>query len=174
MRFVDLLKSTVLLSGAAATLLALITVVQANALGDDLLVLVAAGWWLLATLAGAWLGRRSEPAPAVARALRSARSAMQLPELRPGRVLLARLWPLLLTTVVSAALSLLWPQIAAVAAGFGIIWALSWRHQDAAVTAVEERDGVTFFIDGVSALGSLRLVRTPGLRRDLPPVSHGT
>ena len=31
MRFVDLLKSTVLLSGAAATLLALITVVEANA-----------------------------------------------------------------------------------------------------------------------------------------------
>lgn len=174
MRFVDLLKSTVLLSGAAATLLALITVVQANALADDLLVLVAAGWWLLATLAGVWLGRRTEPAPAVARALRDARTAMQLPELRSGRVLLARLWPLLLATIVSAALSLLWPQIAAVAAGFAMIWALSWRHQDAAVTAVEERDGVTFFIDGASAFGPLRLVRTPGLRRDLPPVSHGT
>lgn len=173
MRFVDLLKSTVLLSGAAATLLALITVVQANVLGDDLLVLVAAGGWLVATLAGAWLGRRTEPAPAVARALRDARTATQLPDLRPGRVLLARLWPLLLATVVSAALSIVWPQVAAVAAGFAMIWALSLRHQDAAVTAVEERDGVTFFVDGASALGPLRLMRTPGLRRDLPPVSHG-
>lgn len=174
MRFVDLLKSTVLLSGAAATLLALVTVVQANALGDDLLVLVAAGWWAVATLAGAWLGRRTEPAPAVARALRDARTAIQLPELRPGRVLLARLWPLLLATLGSAGLSLLWPQVAGVAAGFAMIWALSWRHQDAAVTAVEERDGVTFFIDGGKATGPLRLMRTPGLRRDLPPVSHGT
>jgi hypothetical protein len=87
-----------------------------------------------------------------------------------GRVLLQRLWPLLLATVVSAVLSLLWPQIAAIATGFGVIWALSWRHQDAAVTAVEERDGVTFFVDGTRALGPLKLVRTPGLRRDLPPV----
>jgi hypothetical protein len=174
MRFVDLLKSTVLLSGAAATLLALITVVQANALADDLLVLVAAGWWAVATLAGAWLGRRTEPTPAVERALRDARTAIQLPELRPGRVLLARLWPLLLATLGSAGLSLLWPQVAGVAAGFAMIWALSWRHQDAAVTAVEERDGVTFFIDGGKATGPLRLMRTPGLRRDLPPVSHGT
>lgn len=170
MRFVDLLKSTVLLSAAAATLLALLTVVEANALGDDLLVLVAAGWWLVAGLIGTWLGRRTEPAAPVERALREARSTMQLPQMHAGRVLLQRLWPLLLATVVSAALSLLWPQIAAIATGFGVIWALSWRHQDAAVTAVEERDGVTFFVDGTRAFGPLKLVRTPGLRRDLPPV----
>lgn len=170
MRFVDLLKSTVLLSAAAATLLALVTVVEANALGDDLLVLVAAGWWLVAGLVGGFLGRRAEPTPPVERALREARSTMQLPEMRAGRVLLNRLWPLLLATVVSAALSLLWPQIAAIATGFGVIWALSWRHQDAAVTAVEERDGVTFFVDSTTAVGPIKLVRTPGLRRDLPPV----
>jgi hypothetical protein len=170
LRFVDLLKSTVLLSAAAATLLALVTVVEANALGDDLLVLVAAGWWLVATLMGGWLGRRSEPTPPVERALREAKSTMQLPEQRAGRVLLNRLWPLLLATVVSAALSLLWPQIAAIATGFGIIWALSWRRQDAAVTAVEERDGVTFFVDSTTAVGPIKLLRTPGLRRDLPSV----
>jgi len=169
-RFVDLLKSAVLLSAAAATLLALVTVVEANALGDDLLVLVAAGWWLLAGLTGVWLGRRAEPTPAVERALREAKSTMQLPEMRAGRVLLNRLWPLLLATIASAALSLLWPQIAAIATGFGVIWALSWRRQDAAVTAVEERDGVTFFVDSTSAVGPIKLVRTPGLRRDLPPV----
>lgn len=173
MRFVDLLKSTVLLSAAAATLLAIVTVVEANALGDDLLVLVAAGWWLLAGLAGAWIGRRAQPTSPVERALREAKSTTQLPEMRAGRVLLNRLWPLLLATIVSAALSLLWPQIAAIATGFGVIWALSWRHQDAAVTAVEERDGVTFFVDSTSAVGPIKLVRTPGLRRDLPSAPRG-
>ncbi len=173
MRFVDLLKSTVLLSAAAATLLALVTVVEANSLGDDLLGLVAAGWWLIAALSGSWIGRRSHPSPPVEKALRDAKSSSHLPELRAGRVLLNRLWPLLLATVVSAALSLLWPQIAAIAAGFGIIWALSWRHQDAAVTAIEERDGVTFFVDATSFVGPIKLIRTPGLRRDLPPVPRG-
>jgi hypothetical protein len=172
-RFVDLLKSTVLLSAAAATLLAIITVVEANALGDDLLVLVAAGWWLIAGLAGSWIGRRAQPTQPVERALRDARSATSLPEQRAGRVLLNRLWPLLMATVVAAALSILWPQIAAIATGFGVIWALSWRHQDAAVTAVEERDGVTFFVDSTSVVGPIKLVRTPGLRRDLPPEPFG-
>jgi len=173
-RFVDLLKSTVLLSGAAATLLALITVIEANSIGDDVLGLVAAGWWFVAALGGTWIGRRSNPSPPVERALRDAKSSTHLPELHAGRVLLNRLWPLLLATIVSAALSLLWPQIAAIAAGFGIIWALSWRHQDAAVTAVEERDGVTFFVDTTSFVGPIKLLRTPGLRRDLPPVPRAS
>lgn len=62
--------------------------------------------------------------------------------------------------------------IAAIAAGFGVIWALSWRLQDRAVTAVEERDGVTFYVTSTAAVGPVRLVRTPGLRRDLPPKVH--
>lgn len=172
MRFVDLLKSSVLLSAATATLLALVTVIQASELGDDLLVPAAAGWWLLAGVLGGLLGRRTEPAPPVRRALREAKTATHLPEMRAGRVLLNRLWPLLLMTIVSAALSLLWPQIAAIAAGFGVIWALAWRHQDAAVSAVEERDGVTFFVDSSSFVGPVKLLRTPGLRRDLPPASQ--
>jgi hypothetical protein len=172
-RFVDLLKSAVLLSGGAATLLAVVTVIEANLRADDLLVLVAAGWWLIAALVGAGLGRRLEPTPPVARALREARMATSLPQMRPGLILLGRLWPLLLATVASAGLSILWPQIAAIAAGFGVIWALAWRHQDAAVTAVEERDGVTFYVSSTAAFGPVRLVRTPGLRRDLPPSAHG-
>lgn len=172
MRFVDLLKSTVLLSAGAATLLAIITVVQANLTEDSLLVLVAAGWWLVAGVIGARAGRKLEPTPPVARALRDAKTTTSLPEMRPGFILLGRLWPLLLATVVSAGLSILWPQIAAIAAGFGVIWALSWRLQDRAVTAVEERDGVTFYVTSTAAVGPVRLVRTPGLRRDLPPKVH--
>jgi hypothetical protein len=41
------------------------------------------------------------------------------------------------------------------------------------VTAVEERDGVTFYVSSTAAFGPVRLVRTPGLRRDLPPSAHG-
>lgn len=169
MRFVDLLKSIVLLSAAAATMLAVITVIEANLRDDSLLALVATGWWVVAVLVGAWLGRRTETAAPVARALREARTATTLPEARPGRVLLSRVWPILAATIVSAGLSLAFPQIAAIAAGFGVILALAWRRQDLAVTAVEERDGVTFYVAGSSPTGPVRLVRTPGLRRDLPP-----
>lgn len=168
MRFVDLLKSAVLLSAAAATALAVITVVVADSREDDVLALVGAGWWLVALMIGARLGRRSTASPAIERALREAKAATSLPEMRAGRVLLNRLWPLLLVTLVSAAVSLIWPQVAAIAAGFGMMWALSWRRQDAAVSAIEERDGVTFFVAPSAPTQSIRLVRAPGFRRDLP------
>jgi hypothetical protein len=168
-RFVDLLKTTVLLSAGAATMLAIITILEAGSAGDDRLTLVAAGWWVAAVLLGGWIGRRRESSPPVARALREAQSTSSLPEQRPARVLLNRLWPLLLATLASAVLSVWLPQIAAIAAGFGVIWALSWRHQDAAVTAIEERDGVTFFVAATSAVGPIKLIRTPGLRRDADP-----
>ena len=38
------------------------------------------------------------------------------------------------------------------AAGFAIIWALAWRRQDAAVTAIEERDGFRFYVDRTGAV----------------------
>jgi len=37
----------------------------------------------------------------------------------------------LLSTIVAGGLSLLWPQIPAVATGFAVIWALAWRQQHA-------------------------------------------
>jgi hypothetical protein len=172
-RFVDLLRSAVLLSAAAATVLAVITVVLAGSRDDDLLGLAAAGWWLAALLIGARIGRRSSVSPAIGRLLREARTATSLPELHAGRVLVNRLWPLLLVTVVAAAAALAWPQVAAIAAGFGIMWSLSWRRQDAAVTAIEERDGVSFYVAHSSPLQPMRLVRAPGFRRDLPPRPDG-
>ena len=173
MRFVDLLKSAVLLSAAAATVLAVITVVLADNREDDVLALAAAGWWLVALLIGARIGRRSVVSPAIERALREARPATSLPEMRAGPILVNRLWPLLLATVVSAAAALAWPQVSGIAAGFGIMWALSWRRQDAAVTAIEERDGVTFYVTPTSPLRPIRLVRAPGFRADLPARPDG-
>jgi hypothetical protein len=164
MRFTDFLKATVMTSAAAATLLAAITVATAGSHDDPLLVPFAAGWWLLAAIVGATLGRRGETSPPIARLLAGARSTKALPEVHPSRILLNRLWPLLLCTVLAGGLALLLPQIAAIATGFAIIWALSWRRQDAAVTAIEERDGVRYYVERTSPLKPIQLLRTPGFK----------
>ena len=174
MRFVDLLKTTVLLSAGTATVLGVITVVQANALDDTTLVLFAAGWWVASVAAGAWLGRHTRPTPGVERSLREARTETSLPDTGTGRLLVSRLWPLLLAGLAAAAASFWFPQVAAVATGFGIIWALGWRRQDAAVTAIEQRDGVLFFVARSPAFGPVKLVRTPGLRREGGAEASGT
>jgi len=167
-RFVDFLKTTVLLSAGAATVLATLAVVG-GAAGDDPSVLVfSAAWWVVAALVGGWLGRRPETSAPIARLLAGARATTTLPEQRPGTVLLNRLWPLLVATIVAGGLAFAVPQVAAVAAGFAIIWALSWRRQEAAVTAIEERDGVAFYVERTSPVQPIQLVRTPGFTRSLP------
>jgi hypothetical protein len=163
MRFTDFLKATVMTCAAAATLLAAITVASAST-DDQLLVMFAAGWWIAAAAIGLVLGRRAQTSPPIARLLADARSMKALPDVQPSRVLLNRLWPLLLCTVAAAGLSLLFPQVPAIATGFAIIWALSWRRQDAAVTAIEGRDGVHYFIERTSPLKPIQLIRTPGFK----------
>jgi hypothetical protein len=161
-RFGDFLKATVLLSAGAATLLATVTVIGITREDDGVLAYVAAGWWLLATSIGVVLGRRSETSPPIARLLAGARSQTTLPELAPGTTIVNRLWPLLLSTIGAAGVSFFEPQVAAVAAGFTIIWALAWRRQELAVLAIEERDGVRFYVDRTSPFSPIRLIRTPG------------
>jgi hypothetical protein len=161
-RFGDFLKATVLLSAGAATLLATVTVIGIARENDGVLVYVAAGWWLLATAIGVVMGRRAETSPPIARLLAGARSQTTLPELAPGTTIVNRLWPLLLSTIGAAGVSFVEPQVAAVAAGFTIIWALAWRRQELAVLAIEERDGVRFYVDRTSPLQPIRLIRTPG------------
>jgi hypothetical protein len=164
-RFVDFLRATVLLSAAAATLLAALTVARVTALVDPAsLMEIAVGWWLVAAGIGGWLGRRNMASPPIARLLADAKMQMSLPELRPGLTLLNRLWPLLISTLGAGILGLFVPQIAAVAAGFAIIWALAWRRQEAAVTAIEDRDGFRFYVDKTPPFEPIRLIRTPGLR----------
>ena len=162
MRFGDFLKATVLLSAGAATLLATVTVIGIAREADGVLVYVAAGWWLLATAIGVVLGRRAETSPPIARLLAGARTQTTLPELAPGTTIVNRLWPLLLSTIGAAGVSFFEPQVAAVAAGFTVIWALAWRRQELAVLAIEERDGVRFYVDRTSPLQPIRLIRTPG------------
>ena len=86
-------------------------------------------------------GRRAETNPPIARLLAGAKASTTLPEHHPSAILVNRLWPLLLFTLLAGGLAFLAPQIPGIAAGFAIIWALAWRRQDAAVAAIEERDG---------------------------------
>ena len=163
MRFVDFLKATVLLSAASATLLAALTAVSVSSDDQPALIEVAIGWWCAAGLIGGWLGRRNAASPPIARLLADARTQMSLPEPRPGVTLLNRLWPLLISTFGACALGVFFPQVSAVAAGFAIIWALAWRRQDAAVSAIEDRDGFRFYVDKTPPFAAIRLIRTPGL-----------
>jgi hypothetical protein len=167
MRFVDFLRTTVLASAGAATVLAALTVAGAAGHDDDRVVPFAAAWWLVAGLIGIWVGRRGETSGPIASLLASARTQPSLPEVNPARTMLNRLWPLLLSTVGAGAVAFVVPQVPAVAAGFAIIWSLAWRRQASAVRAIEERDGARFYVDKTSPLKPIRLVRTPGFRSNL-------
>jgi hypothetical protein len=163
-RFVDFLKATVLLSAGSATFLATLTVLTMRDEFDLTPMWVAIGWWLAAAAIGAWLGRRNAASPPITRLLADARMQMSLPEMRPAVTLVNRLWPLLISTLGAALLGVFVPQVSAVAAGFAIIWALAWRRQEAAVAAIEDRDGFRFYVDRTPPFAPIRLIRTPGLR----------
>lgn len=165
MRFVDFLKTTVLVCAASATVLGAIAVLSAASAQETGPLFFAAGWWLVAGVVGAWLGRRAETTAPIARLLADARTATSLPDQGPGALLLNRLWPLILVTIAATGLAVLAPQIPAIAAGFAVIWSLSWRRQEAAVSAIEERDGVRFYVERTSPLRPIQLVRVPGFRR---------
>jgi hypothetical protein len=173
-RFVDLLKATVMLSAGAATMLAVVTVAAATRKVDDTLVVVAAAWWVLAALIGGFVGRRAAVTPAIARLLASSKAATMMPEHRPAAVLVNRLWPLLVSTILAAGIGVVLPQVPAVATGFAIIWALAWRRQDSAVVAIEERDGVSFYVERTSPVRPMQLLRMPGFRREVPSLDGTT
>jgi hypothetical protein len=166
-RFVDFLRAAILLCAGAATVLATVTVIAASREADDTLVFIIAGWWIVAGMIGTWLGRRTETNSPIARLLASAKSTTSLPEQRPSSLLLNRMWPLLLSTILALGLGLFAPQIPGIACGFAIIASLAWRRQESAVTAIEERDGVAFYVEPTPPTKPIKLIRAPGFRRDL-------
>jgi hypothetical protein len=171
-RFVDFLRAAVLLCGGAATALAAVTVLASGSeASGDIIVLVVAGWWFVAVLIGGWMGRRAQTNSPIARLLAAAKSTTSLPEQRPGALLLNRMWPLLLSTILALGLGLIAPQIPGIATGFAIIAALAWRRQEAAVSAIEERDGIAFYVEPTSPLKPIKLIRAPGFRRDMVSVN---
>jgi hypothetical protein len=172
MLFVDLLRFTVLLIGGSATALGAVTVVAAKLEADDPTLIFAGAWWLLAAALGIFLGASSRAGEAMARALASARTATALPTESPGRIAFLRLWPVGAFSVLVGGVAWLFPQVAAVGAGFAVLNALAWRNRERAVTAIEERDGVRFYVEPTSALEPIKLIRTPGLGRDRMPAGH--
>jgi hypothetical protein len=170
--FTDLLRLTVLLVAAEATALGTVAVLIANRDGDTVTLLVAAGWWVGGAIAGLILGRAQRAAEGMSRALAGARVSPTLPPESSLRIALVRLWPLGAFALITGGLAWIWPQVAAIGAGYALLVALAWRNREPAVTGVEDRDGVRFYVEPSSAFEPIRLVRTPGLSRDRQPAGH--
>jgi hypothetical protein len=169
-RFPDFLKTTVLLTAGEATALAAVTIIAAAGREDTVTIIFSLAWWALAALVGAWLGRGSRPSSSIGTLLADARTSEALPEVRPAAVLVNRLWPLGVVALIAAGIAWLLPQFPSVASGYAILVALAWRKQEAAVTAVEGRDGARFYVLPTSPFRGIELVRTPGYRF---PTSNG-
>jgi hypothetical protein len=167
-RFVDFLRIAVLLFAGGATACAVVALAGAQSKEDTTLIYIALAWWVIAALTGGWLGRRAAVTEGIGRLLSSARTQPALPELEPGTIMFNRLWPLALVVVVSGGLAFVIPQVPAVATGYLLLVALLWRRQSYAVQAIEERDGVRFYVERTSAFRPTRLLRTPGFRKNEP------
>jgi hypothetical protein len=167
-RFREFLRVSVLIYGAAASALAIVSVVGATREDTNTLVYVAAVWWCVAVLAGLWLGRRPETTEGIGSLLAGARTTNSLPELEPGAILFNRLWPVAVATVLAGAVGFFFAQVPVVATGFFLLVGLLWRRQSSAVEAIEGRDGVEFWFDRTSPFEPPKLLRLPGLRRIEP------
>lgn len=168
MQFKDLLRGAVLMTAAGATALAAVSAVSINSEGDDTLAALALGWWVVSIGIGIWLGRPARSVEVLRGPLAAARTATSLPSESPGRIAFGRLWPIAMFVVAAGALGPFVPQVPAIATGFALAVAAAWRSREAAVTAIEDRDGVTFYVENGSAFEPIKLIRTPGLRTGRP------
>src|SRR3954468_14580430 len=168
MRFTEFLRTSILLFAGAATALAAVAVAGAQSDDDTTLLYVAVGWWVVSAVAGLWIGGPVETSQGIGRLLADARHSPTLPEQEPGRTMVNRLWPLIIATAAAAAIAFLVPQVPAIGAGYALMVALAWRKQSRAVAAVEDRDGVRFYVERTPPLKPLQLVRTPWMKRIAP------
>jgi hypothetical protein len=166
MTYTDLLRASVFITAAEATVLGAITAIAANRDGETTIALIAAGWWLVALAIGVYLSRPRRAAADVRDALARARTATSLPEQTPARIAFTRLWPIAFTALAAGVLGIFFPGVAAVGAGYALIASLAWHTREAAVLAIEQRDGVKFYVVPSPALKPIELVRAPGLRSD--------
>jgi hypothetical protein len=164
--YTDLLRLSVFLAAGEATALGAIAALAAGPDGTETTLLVAGGWWLVALLIGLYLGRPQRAADGVREALTEAKTATSLPAEAPNRIALGRLWPIGASALVAGVLGIFFPGVAIVGAGYALLVALAWHSHEAAVLAIEQRDGVKFYVVPNSALRPVELVRTPGLRSD--------
>jgi hypothetical protein len=153
--------------------LAAVTAIVVGTTDDTLTLFVAIGWWIVALVAGLVLGRPSEAADAMRPILAEARTATAMPDIgNPTRAALSRLWPIGAFALIAGIVGFIFPGVSAIGAGFALAAALMWRSREGAVSAIEDRDGVRFYVEPGSALQPVKLIRTPGLRRGRPPGGH--
>lgn len=166
MPFTDLLRTTVFITGAEATALGAITAIVVGRENDSTTLFVAVAWWIVAVAIGFWLGRPARAAEDMRGLLANAKTATSLPSESPARIAIGRLWPMALFVIAAGALGVFFPGVAAIGAGYALLVSIAWHTREAAVLAVEQRDGVKFYVVPTSALRPLELVRTPGLRSE--------
>jgi hypothetical protein len=166
MPYTELLRVTVFITGAEATVLGAITALGASRENDPTVILIAAAWWLISLGIGLYLGRPSRAIEDMRDPLARARTATSLPPESPARITIGRLWPVALTAIVAGGLGLFFPGVAVIGAGYALIVSLAWHTREAAVLAIEHRDGVKFYVVPTPALKPVELVRAPGLRSD--------
>ncbi|MFT3864090.1 MAG: hypothetical protein QM729_07450 [Solirubrobacterales bacterium] len=166
MPYTDLLRLTVFVTGAEATALGAISAIAAGGEPSATTAIVAVAWWLIALILGFWLGRPERAREDMRDPLAKAKMATSLPSQSPTRIAIQRLWPIAVTAIIAGGLGLFFPGVAIIGTGYALIVSLSWHTREAAVQAIEERDGVRFFVVPGSALRPIKLVRTPGLRSD--------
>jgi hypothetical protein len=164
--YTELLRLTVVVAAAEATALAAISAISVGGEPGPTTIIVAIAWWLISLILGIWLGRPERARDDVREPLAKARTATQLPSESAARIAIQRLWPIALTAIIAGGLGLFFPGVAIIGTGYALIVSLSWHTREAAVQAIEERDGVRFYVVPNSALKPIELVRTPGLRSD--------
>jgi len=170
MLFSELLRITVLLVAGVATALGAISVLLAGQEDPSALALaVLGGWWLVAAVAGFLYGTSARAGEALSPVLRNAKTQTALPQDSEGRIAFTRLWPIGAFAFICVVAGIFYPQVAAIGAGYAIFIALAWRRREAAVQAIEDRDGVRFHVEPTPGHRPVKLVRTPGLYRDRSP-----
>jgi hypothetical protein len=166
MPYTDLLRTTVFITGAEATILGAISAIAVGGEPSPTTVIVAIAWWAIAIILGFWLGRPDRAREDMRGPLAKAKTATSLPTESPAWITAQRLWPIAVTAIIAGGLGLFFPGVAIIGTGYALIVSLAWHTREAAVLAIEERDGVRFFVVPNSALKPIELVRTPGLRSD--------
>ena len=164
MPYTDLLRASVFLTAGEATVLGAIAAI---AIADDpttATLAIAAAWWIAALAIGIYLGRPARAAEALRDPLAEARTATSLPSETPIWIALARLWPIGASAIAAGVLGIFFPGVAIIGAGYALLVSLAWHSHEAAVLAIEQRDGVKFYVVPNSGLRPVELIRTPGLR----------
>jgi hypothetical protein len=166
MPFTDLLRSTVFLTAGGATVLAVVAVLGIQRDENTTILVVAALWWIAAAWIGISMGGAERAAESVRGPLASARSVgptgpgVSLPS--PARISFARLWPIIAAVFVSGGIGVIFPEVAVIGAGYALLVSLAWRNREAAVLAIELRDGVRFLAEPGSPFKPIKLIRSPG------------